>query len=121
MKLKDILKTAKEIEQMGYKIENNIIEEININIIGHFCNAVCLEIFCSNVVPLGGYNNTQNNGYVIRAIIELFCVEKEDGLRITDVKNIPCRLVFKGCKCVGFGHFMKDRFVITEDFAKVDE
>ena len=46
--------------------------------------------------------------------------------------NIPCRLIFEsifepkderiwGSRCIGFGHFMKDKFVFTDDFAKVNE
>lgn len=50
----------------------------------------------------------------------------EDGVRLTSLKSIPCRLVFNGesgwgSRCIGFGHFMKDKFVLTADFAKIDE
>lgn len=38
MKLKDIIKTQKDIEEIGYKIENNFIEDVNINTIAHFGN-----------------------------------------------------------------------------------
>ena len=124
MKLKDIIKTQKQIEEMGYKIENNTIENLNVNTIAHFGNLTCLEIRCSNVYPMSCYNNISNLGYILRAFIELFDLSREDGLRLTEIKNIPCRLIFEGgCgrRCVGFGHFMKDKFVFTEEFAKVNE
>lgn len=126
MCLDEIIKTKQELENMGYCIENNIIEFININTIAHFGNCTCLEIACSNVWPMSSYNNTRSLGYLIKAFIELFDISNEDGLRLTDIKNIPCRLVFNGrnswgSQCIGFGHFMKDKFVLTEEFAKVNE
>lgn len=124
MCLDEIIKTKQELENMGYCIENNIIEFIDINTIAHFGNCTCLEIACSNVWSMSGYNNTRNLGYLIKAFIELFDISNEDGLRLTDIKNIPCRLVFNenswGSKCIGFGHFMKNKFVLTEEFAKID-
>ena len=124
MKLIDIIKTQKQIEEMGYKIENNIIEDLDVNTIAHFGNLTCFEIGCSNVYPMSCYNNIDNLGYIIRAFIELFDLSEEDGLRLTKIKNVPCRLIFEGgygSRCVGFGHFMKDKFVFTEEFAKVNE
>ena len=125
MKLKDIIKTQKQIEEMGYKIENNIIEYVDINTIAHFGNLTCFEIVCSNVCAMSGYNNIGNLGYLVRAFIELFDLSEEDGLRLTRIKKIPCRLIFEGdgslgSKCVGFGHFMKDKFVLTEEFTKIN-
>lgn len=96
MCLDEIIKTKQELENMGYCIENNIIEFININTIAHFGNCTCLEISCSNVWPMSSYNNTRSLGYLIKAFIELFDISNEDGLRLTDIKNIPCRLVFNG-------------------------
>ena len=124
MKLEDIIKTRKQIEEVGYKIENNFIEEVNINTIAHFGNLTCFEIMCTNVCPMSGYNNIGNLGYIIRAFFEVIGLSEEDGLRLTEIKNIPCRLIFEGgwgSRCIGFGHFMKDKFVFTKDFAKIDE
>ncbi len=126
MKLKDIIKTEKEIKETGHTIENNIIEEVNVNTIAHFGNTTCFEILCSNVAAMSCYNNTQNLGYIIRAFIELFDLSKEDGIRLSEIKNIPCRIICEGqggwgSRCIGFGHFMKDKFVLTDDFAKIDE
>ena len=126
MKLKDIILTKEVIEYKGNCIENNIIESVDVNTIAHFGNCNCFEIRCSNVCPMSGYNNTRNLGYLIRAFIELFDLSKEDGLRLTEIKNIPCRLIFSGknswgSKCIGFGNFMKNKFVLVEDFVRVNE
>lgn len=126
MKLNDIIKTKKIIEDMGYSIENNIIEFVEINTIAHFGNCTCFEIICSNVCPMSSYNNTKNLGYLMRAFIELMGLSEEDGIRIRDIENVPCRIILTGRgtvgdKCVGIGHFMKDKFVFIEDLVKVDE
>ena len=124
MKLEDIIKTEKEITEMGHIIENSIIENININTIAHFGNVTCFEIMCANVYPMSNYNNIKNLGYLIRAFIELFDLSREDGLRLTDIKNIPCRIILEGgwgSKCIGFGHFMKNKFVLTDEFVKIDD
>lgn len=124
--LKSIVKTEAELKEMGYGVQNNIIEYVDINTIGHFGNSACLEIMCSNICAMHGYNNTGNIGYLIRSFIELFDLTEEDGLYFSEIKNIPCRLVFNdtnctfGSKCIGFGHFMDDKFVLTDEFAKID-
>lgn len=124
--LESIIKTEDEIKKLGYGISNNIITCVDINTVGHFDNSVCFEIMCSNVYPMAMYHNTSNIGHLIRSFIELFDLTEEDGMRLSKIKNIPCRLVFDdpyctfGSKCVGFGHFMDDKFVLTNDFAKID-
>lgn len=126
MKLADIIKTQSDIIHDNHGIENNIIEEVNVNVIAHFSNCPTFEITCSDVTPFSGYNNIRNLGFLIRAFYQLFDIGEEDGLRINKIKNIPCRLIFEkdggwGGRCIGFGHFMKNKFVYSEDFAKIDE
>lgn len=126
MKLNDIIKTQKDIIADGNSIENNIIEEVDVNVIAHFSNCPTFEITCSDVTPFSGYNNIRNLGFLIRAFYNLFELDEEDGLRLSKVKQIPCRLIFKGdggwgSQCIGFGHFMKNKFVYSKDFAKIDE
>ena len=124
--LKSIIKTEAELKELGYGVQNNIIERVDINTISHFGNSACLEIMCSNICAMHGYNSTGNIGYLIRSFIELFDLIEEDGVYFSDIKNIPCRLVYDnpnlswGSKCIGFGHFMKDKFVLTDEFAKID-
>lgn len=126
MKLQEIIKREKQIKEIGHSIENNVIEKVDINTILHFGNVTCFEVLCSNVCAMSGYNNIKNLGYIIKAFIELFDLSREDGLRLTEIKNIPCRLIFEGeggwgSRCIGFGHFMKDKFVLVEDLARLDE
>ena len=126
MKFEDIIKTKEQIKEMGHSIENNIIEYVDVNTIAHFGNATCFEIACSNVYVVSSYNNLRNLGLIIKAFIELLDLSEEDGLRLSKIKNIPCRLIFEGqggwgSKCIGFGHFMKDKFVFVDDFAKINE
>ena len=109
-------------------VENNIITSVDINIIAHFGNCVCLEIACENVWPVSGYVNTKNIGTMLQAFVKLFDLEEEDGVRISKIKNVPCRLIFEngynksswGLKCIGFGNFMKDKFILTKDFVKIN-
>jgi hypothetical protein len=128
MKLTDVIKKKSDIDAIGYDIANNVITHININTIAHFGNTTCFEIACKDVWPMSTYNNTKNLGFILKAFIEFFELEEEDGLRIDKVKNIPCRLIYEstdgciwGSKCIGIGHFMKDKFMFIKDFAKVDE
>jgi hypothetical protein len=125
MKLTDIIKTQKEILCDDNYIENNIIKDAVINVIGHFGNCPTFEIRCSNVYAFSGYNNITNLGFLIHAFYDLFDICDEDGFCLNKIKKIPCRLIFDGDswgdKCIGFGHFMEDKFVYSKDFAKIDE
>lgn len=124
MKLKNIIKTKSQIEEMGFSVENNLIKDVNISIIAHYGRVVCLEVCCYDVYVMYRYNNTKNLGYILKAFVELFELDEDDNLRLTKIKNIPCRLVFEGggsSRCIGFGHFMKDKFVLTDEFARIDE
>ena len=124
----EITYTLNDIEKKGYGVENNIIEEIDIKIIAHFGNISCLTIMCKNICPYGHYNDISRLGYLLKAIVEFFGVEREDGVMLSELKNIPCRLVFTGNgkshlgeKAVGIGHYMKDKFILFEEFEKLDE
>lgn len=121
MKLEDIIRTEKELLDTGYKIENNIIEDCDIKVISHFGNIVSLYLYCKNCAPVSGYNNTMNIGFLIKALVEIFDLEDEDGFRLSNLKNVPCRLVTDGNRVVGFGHFMMNKFVLSDDFAKLSE
>ena len=126
MKFEDIIKKENEINELGHCTRNNIIEHVDIDVIAHFGNCVCFEIYCQNIVPFSHYNNTKSIGYLIKAFTELFDLSREDGIRISEFKNIPCRLVFEhdggwGDKAIGIGHFIKNKFVLFEDFVKIDE
>ena len=121
--VKDITYNIKQIQEKGYGVENNIITEIDINIMGHFGNIPCLSIMCENICPYGTYNDIERLGFLLKAIVEFFRVDREDGIMLSELKNIPCRIVYEGNskdhwgeKAVGIGHFMKDKFILFEDF-----
>lgn len=126
--VKDITYSLNDIEKKGYGVENNIIEKIDIKIIAHFGNIPCLTMICENVIPYGFYNDIHRLGYLLKAIVEFFGLEREDGIMLSELKNIPCRIVFDGNgknhwgdKATGIGHYMKDKFILFEDFNKLAE
>ena len=127
MNFNEIIKTEQDLKDSGYHITNNMIKSADVDIIAHFGNCTCFEIICTDIRLMGVYNNTKSLGFLIRAFVELFDLSREDGIKLTNIKNIPCRLVFDGepsrlgAKCIGFGHFMKDKFVLVEDFVKINE
>ncbi len=121
MKFEDIIKTKDEIIADGNSIENNIIKYIDIRCIGHFYNMVSLEVLATNCLLFSGYNSTDNIGWQLKALVELFDLSEEDGFFLSRFKNIPCRIVTYGSKVIGFGHFMKDKFVYTRDFARITD
>lgn len=127
MKLQDIIHTKAGIEEMGHTIENNIIKGVDIVVIGHFGNTVSLNVWCENCSIYHDINDTQNLGFRIKALIELLDLTKEDGYRITSqLKDVPIRIICEGnggwgSKVIGFGHFMKDKFVLKEEFAQINE
>lgn len=123
MKLKDVLITKAEIEDDGHKIDNEMIRGAQIRVTGHFGNAVSLNIFTGSCCLVHDCNNTDNVGFIIRAFVELFELTEEDGLDFTKIKDLPCRIVSDGqfTRVIGFGHFMKDRFVYTDDFMRITE
>lgn len=122
----DIIKTKRQIEEMGYGIENNIIEKVDVNCIGHFGNCVTFEIQCKNVYAMCHYNNTANLGFIIKKFVELMGLTDEDGIRLSNIRNVPCRIVYEdshcsyGLRCVGIGHFMENKFVLIDDLAKFE-
>lgn len=123
MKLNDILITKAEVENDGHQIDNEMIHGAQISVIGHFGNVVSLTIFTGSCCLLQDNNNTRNLGILIKAFVELFELTEEDGFNFTKLKDVPCRIVSDGpfSKVIGFGHFMKNRFVYTEDFLRITE
>jgi hypothetical protein len=114
--------TQREIESKGYRVENNVIESIGVEVIGHFGNCACLTMKCKSVWPVSGYNNTANLGCLIHELVELLELTEEDGVMLDRIKDVPVRLVFGAGgsdKCIGFGHFMDDKFVLTNEFVTV--
>lgn len=125
MKLNDIIKTKADIEADGCHIENNMIRGADISVIGHFGNVVSLNIWTDNCCIIHDYNNTGNLGLIIHAVTELLDLTCEDGFSFNKIKDVPIRIITDsdgwGSKVIGFGHFMKERFVYTKDLVKITE
>lgn len=113
---KDIVKTQSDLKD--HHIENNMLEAIEINVIGHVGNLTTLEMFFTNCCLFSQYNLGNLIGTVLKVIFEVLELTEDNGLRLSKIKNIPVRIVSEnswGSKVIGFGHFMKDRFVLVED------
>lgn len=124
--VKNITCNLNYIKSLGYGVENNIIKEIDINIIARFGNIPCLTIMCENICPYGSYNDIARLGYLLKAFVEFFGVDREDGVMLSKIKNIPCRLVFSGNgeshlgeNAVGIGHYMQDKFILFKDLQEL--
>lgn len=124
--LKDNYIRLKDVLAKGYSVENNLVS-LDVQVIGHFDNSVSLIIAANNVIPYSSYNNTENIGFIIKYLVELLGIQKEDGVLISKVKDVPARLIFDskepgwGAKCVGIGNFMEDKFVMFDVLAKMNK
>lgn len=116
--------TLKDIKAKDYGIENNLIS-FNIKIIGHFDNMVSLMIIGKNILPYYNYNNTANLGFILQYLVNLLDIGKEDGIYLSEIRDIPVRLIFDssdcswGSKCIGIGHFMEDKFILFDELSKI--
>lgn len=108
-----------DIKEKGYGVANNFVS-FDLEVIGHFNNTVSLVLTATNVIPYSGYANTKNIGLILQYLVDLLGISKEDGIFLSEMKNIPVRLVFDspecswGSKCVGIGNFMEDKFVLFD-------
>lgn len=119
---KDIAKTESEIFERGLFIENNIIKSIDINVVGHFGNITTVEMWCEDCCLFSGINAGGLLPDILKAIIEVLDLSNEDGLRISKIKNVPIRIIPSEKhfgKVVGFGHFMKNRFILQDDLIQM--
>ena len=113
---KDIVKRKPDLGSM--QIENNMIDSIEINVVGHFGNIVTLDMFFTNCCLFSQYNLGGYLGDVLKVIVEVLDLTDDNGVCVSKIKNVPVRIVSEsgcGSKVIGFGHFMKDRFVLVED------
>lgn len=117
--MNNFIKTSKEIIDKGYTINEYTITA-DISIIAHFNNCVCLTLYSDCCTPLSCYNNTNNIGYMIRTLVEILDLSREDGLSFRKIENIKCSLIFDNEKCIGFGNSYKDTFILISDFVKIN-
>ena len=117
-----VFKTQEEILNQipQAKIKNGVVKHIGLDIIGHWGNIVTMdmpiELSGGFSNPLAGYNSTISCGVYIRILFELFDIHEEDGKKLSSVKDIPCRVIEENWKIKGIGHFMKNKFVMIDDF-----
>ena len=72
-------------------VQNAIIRKVELETIGHFGNVVCVTIHFDDRC-IGYRQNTANCGYVIRTLIEVLGLTAENGIALSDIRNIPCRI-----------------------------
>lgn len=119
---KNITINSQDVKEKGYGIANNLVS-FDLEVIGHFNNAVSLVLTATNVIPYSGYANTRNIGLILQYLVDLLDISREDGIYLSEMKDIPVRLVFDspecswGSKCMGIGNFMKDKFVLFKDLS----
>jgi hypothetical protein len=93
-----------------------------VEIIAHFGGVVSVNMFCDQIRPLPLYNSTHNIGYIIRTLVWLFDMEKEDGVLLKELIGTPIRIVYGAdSQAVALGHFMKDRFILITDLMGIKE
>ena len=118
----------KQVLENGDSICNAILEYLDIQLTAHFGNCVSITGVCKcedggTVCPFALYNSTANIGFILKKIFELLELSEEDGKRISQIKNIPCRLIFEGSstwgnRCIGIGSFLRDKFIYNDDLMK---
>jgi len=105
---------------------NAMLERVDFSIIGHFGNIPTLYArvkLDGGMMQLGGgINNISNAGVIMRALVELLGVQSEDGVFLSDIKDKPIRVVFKGGllgKAVAIGNYLEDKFILLDDLYKL--
>lgn len=108
------------------QIKNGFVKKIDLQVVGRFGNLVTLDMPISSgggiSNPLAGYNSTISCGVYIKILFELFGISEEDGIRISEIKDVPCRVVDSQFHMVAVGNFMDDKFVMFKELPdKYDE
>lgn len=132
--MKNIIKTLEQLEketEKKYFTTNANGLRIRIDFIGHFNNTPRISI------PISTPNNNVNEiafplvgegfplvGYIIQGILLVLEKQKEDAIDITSLVDFPIRVLwekdetFYSDKVVGFGNFIKDKFVLVDGLQK---
>ena len=119
---KDIMKSEQEVLDSGLFIENNMILNVEVSVVAHFGNITTLEVICENCCIFSQYNIGTLLPDVLKTIVEALGLSKDNGVRLSEIKDVPIRLVTTQKHfgtVVGFGHFMKDRFLLIEDIIQM--
>lgn len=105
------------------EVKNALVEKIDLNVIGHFGNAVTLDIpinidDCLYSNPFSSISSTLNCGVLIQALFNVLDLNEDNGISISGLKKIPCRVIVSDNKTVAIGNFMKNKFIVFEDLLK---
>ena len=105
------------------EVKNALIEKIDLNVVGHFGNAVVLDITiktddCLYSNPFFSISSTLNCGILIQALFNTLELNEDNGISISSLKEIPCRVIVSDNKTVAIGNFMKNKFIVFEDLLK---
>lgn len=105
---------------------NAMLEKVDFNIIGHFGNIPAFYArvkLAGGMMQLGGgVNNISNAGIIMQALVELLDAQEDDGVFLSDIKDLPIRVVFKGGllgKAVAVGNYLEDKFILLDDLYKL--
>lgn len=111
-------------EEFPAGIENACIKSIDIDVIGHFGDAITLDMPISLggsrlANPLSGRDLTNHVGKFIQVLFRLLALSEEDGKKLSEIKEVPCRVVFCYDTIVGLGHFLDDRFMLFDELLEI--
>lgn len=112
--------TKQQILNKGYLIEDNTITKFDIRVEGHFGNITTLSVQLTNSWLLSTINMELILSNVLKILVEFLRIEKDEGISINDIKNIPIRTILsEDGHIVGIGHNKLDRFIFTDDLLKL--
>lgn len=105
------------------EIKNALVEKIDLNVVGHFGNAVTLDIpinidDCLYSNPFSSISSTLSCGILIQALFNVLDLNEDNGISISSLKKIPCRVIVSDNKTVAIGNFIKNKFIVFEDLLK---
>ncbi|MFD1429742.1 hypothetical protein [Lacticaseibacillus mingshuiensis] len=107
---------------------NGLVRSVDFIVTGHFGNVPSLWMpvdFDTGTQAIGcGVNQITNAGLMMRALVELFGVDSDDGIRLARLKDIPVRVVYDGSntflsKPVAIGHHFRDRFLTIKGLTQI--
>lgn len=101
----------------GCEVQNEMIENIDLNFIAHY-GVVSLCVNMSNRILFSEYNLTLHCGCIMKFLTELLEIQKEDGLLLSEIEDVPCRIIVKDREVIAIGHWMKDKFVNIEELIR---
>lgn len=111
-----ILKKEKELKD--YTLKNDIIKSFDITIYGHYGNTMNpLMYLSSGCINFNTISSKDIQSFFANTL-NLLDLTKEDRQTLSEITDVPIRLVLSNTiekTIIGFGHFMKDKFILFED------